>query len=130
LEDTYRETEMITFILSAILVGAVTGGLGRLLIPGRQDIGWRATILAGIVAAIVGTIVAHILGFADNTWHVLLVQLALAVVCVTVVWKYQSSIKGQAGPSDGRTDVMPLPDMDSHNRTDVLPLPDRNPRKR
>jgi uncharacterized membrane protein YeaQ/YmgE (transglycosylase-associated protein family) len=103
---------VITFILSAILVGAVTGGLGRLLIPGRQDIGWRATIIAGIVAALVGTAVAHLLGFAEDTWNVLLVQLGLAIVCVAAVWKYQSSNKSRAESSDGRTEVLPLPDMD------------------
>jgi uncharacterized membrane protein YeaQ/YmgE (transglycosylase-associated protein family) len=112
LKNTPWELDVITFILSAILVGAVTGGLGRLLIPGRQDIGWRATILAGIVAALVGTAVAHILGFAEDTWNVLLVQLGLAIVCVGGVWKYQSSNKSRAEPRDGQTEALPLPDMD------------------
>ncbi|MDP9847245.1 GlsB/YeaQ/YmgE family stress response membrane protein [Streptosporangium lutulentum] len=76
---------MITFIFSAILVGAVTGGLGRLLIPGRQEIGLVATILAGIVAAFVGSGIAYLLDFEDNTWGVLILQLLLAVVCVGVV---------------------------------------------
>ncbi|AWS40108.1 GlsB/YeaQ/YmgE family stress response membrane protein [Streptosporangium sp. 'caverna'] len=76
---------MITFIISAIIVGAITGGLGRLLIPGRQEIGMVATILAGIVAAFVGSGIAYLLGFEDKTWIVLIVQLVLAVVCVGVV---------------------------------------------
>jgi uncharacterized membrane protein YeaQ/YmgE (transglycosylase-associated protein family) len=76
---------MITFIVSAIIVGAITGGLGRLLIPGRQEIGMVATIIAGIVAAFVGSGIAYLLGFEDKTWIVLIVQLVLAVVCVGVV---------------------------------------------
>ncbi|WP_371781324.1 GlsB/YeaQ/YmgE family stress response membrane protein [Streptosporangium subroseum] len=76
---------MITFIVSAIIVGAITGGLGRLLLPGRQDIGMVATIVAGIVAAFVGSGIAYLLGFEDKTWIVLIVQLVLAVVCVGVV---------------------------------------------
>ncbi|MFC4591736.1 GlsB/YeaQ/YmgE family stress response membrane protein [Sphaerisporangium corydalis] len=87
---------MITFIISAIIVGAITGGLGRLLIPGRQDIGWVATILAGIVAALVGTGIAHLLKFADRTWIVLVVQLVLAVVCVGVVSGLQGKKAGRA----------------------------------
>jgi uncharacterized membrane protein YeaQ/YmgE (transglycosylase-associated protein family) len=76
---------MITFIISAIIVGAITGGLGRLLLPGRQEIGMVATIIAGIVAAFVGSGIAYLLGFEDKTWIVLIVQLVLAVVCVGVV---------------------------------------------
>jgi uncharacterized membrane protein YeaQ/YmgE (transglycosylase-associated protein family) len=114
LENTPREIDMITFILSAILVGAVTGGLGRLLIPGRQDIGWRATILAGIAASLVGTVAAHLLGFADDAWIVLLVQFGLAIVCVGVVSRYQNGNQSEAELGDGRTEVLPLPDMDRH----------------
>ncbi|MEV6863811.1 GlsB/YeaQ/YmgE family stress response membrane protein [Streptosporangium subroseum] len=107
---------MITFVLSAILVGAVTGFLGRLLIPGRQDIGWRATILAGIAAALAGTVVAHLLSFADDAWIVLLVQFGLAIVCVGVVSRYQNGNQSRTEFNDGQTDVLPLPGTDPRNR--------------
>jgi uncharacterized membrane protein YeaQ/YmgE (transglycosylase-associated protein family) len=87
---------MITFIISAIIVGAITGGLGRLLIPGRQEIGMVATILAGIVAAFVGSGIAYLLGFEDKTWIVLIVQLVLAVVCVGVVSNSKSAKQSRA----------------------------------
>ncbi|MFF3442386.1 GlsB/YeaQ/YmgE family stress response membrane protein [Streptosporangium sp. NPDC002721] len=80
---------MITFIISAIIVGAITGGLGRLLLPGRQDIGWVPTIFAGIVAALAGTAIAHLLGFADRAWLTFVVQLIMAVICVSVVANMQ-----------------------------------------
>ncbi|MFI6735862.1 GlsB/YeaQ/YmgE family stress response membrane protein [Nonomuraea sp. NPDC050451] len=73
---------MLTILLGAVIGGAVVGGLGRLLLPGRQDIGWFATIAAGIVAAGVGTGIAYVLGFSEKTWLVIVVQLVLAVVCV------------------------------------------------
>ncbi|MGV9385180.1 GlsB/YeaQ/YmgE family stress response membrane protein [Nonomuraea sp. NPDC003707] len=73
---------MITILLGAVLGGAIVGGLGRLLLPGRQDIGWFATIAAGIVAAGAGTGIAYLFGFNEKTWLVIAVQLVLAVVCV------------------------------------------------
>ncbi|SNS89597.1 hypothetical protein SAMN05216276_10193 [Streptosporangium subroseum] len=87
---------MIMFIISAIIVGAITGGLGRLLIPGRQEIGMVATIISGIVAAFVGSGIAYLLGFEDKTWIVLIVQLVLAVVCVGVVSNSKSAKKSRA----------------------------------
>ncbi|MEV6860525.1 GlsB/YeaQ/YmgE family stress response membrane protein [Streptosporangium subroseum] len=86
---------MITFIISAIIVGAITGGLGRLLIPGRQEIGMVATIIAGIVAAFVGSGIAYLLGFEDKTWIVLIVQLVLAVICVGVVSNSKGAKQGR-----------------------------------
>ena len=38
-------------IISAIVVGLIIGALGRLVLPGRQDIPIWLTILIGIVAA-------------------------------------------------------------------------------
>ncbi|MER5997711.1 GlsB/YeaQ/YmgE family stress response membrane protein [Nonomuraea sp. NPDC051941] len=73
---------MLTILLGAVIGGAVVGGLGRLLLPGRQDIGWFATIAAGIVAAGVGTGIAYLFGFSEKTWLVIVVQLVLAVACV------------------------------------------------
>lgn len=46
-------------ILSAILIGAVVGTLGRLALPGRQNIGVFVTLLVGIGAAVLGTFVAR-----------------------------------------------------------------------
>ncbi|MEU8378066.1 GlsB/YeaQ/YmgE family stress response membrane protein [Streptosporangium sp. NPDC048865] len=84
---------MITFIISAIITGAITGGLGRLLLPGRQDIGWIPTIFAGIVAALVGGLISHFLGFADRVWLGIVVQLILAVICVSIVANMQAKKK-------------------------------------
>jgi len=44
----------ITGIISAILIGIVVGVIGRLIVPGKQPIGFLVTILVGIVAAFIG----------------------------------------------------------------------------
>ncbi|GAA2213862.1 GlsB/YeaQ/YmgE family stress response membrane protein [Nonomuraea monospora] len=76
---------MLFIFLGCVISGAVAGLLGRLILPGRQDIGWFATIAAGTVAAAVGTGLAYLIGFAEKGWLVFVVQIALAVGCVAVV---------------------------------------------
>lgn len=79
----------ITGIISAIIIGAIIGALGRLLLPGRQNIPIWLTILVGIAAALLGTWIARALGIPTQTsgvdWLELLVQLVVAVVGVALV---------------------------------------------
>ncbi|MGW6445410.1 GlsB/YeaQ/YmgE family stress response membrane protein [Lentzea sp. NPDC055074] len=75
-------------LFTALLFGAVIGGLGRLVIPGRQHISLLATILVGIAAALLGTVAATVLGVADTSgidWIELALQVGLAGAGVTVL---------------------------------------------
>src|SRR3712207_3351146 len=49
---------VISAIISAVIVGAIIGALGRLVVPGRQNISIWVTIAIGIVAALIGTFIA------------------------------------------------------------------------
>ncbi|MFI6602767.1 GlsB/YeaQ/YmgE family stress response membrane protein [Nonomuraea sp. NPDC050536] len=78
----------IQSILGAIVIGAVIGAIGRLLLPGRQPIGWILTIVVGIVAALIGTAIAQVMGVATTPgidWIELVMQVVLAVVGVGIV---------------------------------------------
>ena len=79
----------ITGIITAILIGIVVGALGRLLVPGRQPIGWLVTILVGIVSAFIGTAIARALGIPTATsgidWLELLCQVVVAAIGVALV---------------------------------------------
>lgn len=78
----------IESILGAIVIGAIIGAIGRLLLPGRQAIGWILTIVVGIVAALLGTAVAQVLGVETTPgidWIELVMQVLLAVVGVGLV---------------------------------------------
>jgi uncharacterized membrane protein YeaQ/YmgE (transglycosylase-associated protein family) len=84
------EEEMtITGIITAILIGIVIGVLGRLVVPGRQNISVIVTILVGIVAAFLGTALARALGLPTATngidWIELLVQVVVAAIGVALV---------------------------------------------
>lgn len=79
---------MISAIISAIIVGAIIGALGRLALPGKQNISIVLTIVVGIVAAVVGTLIANALGVGDTNgidWIKLIIQVVLAAVGVALV---------------------------------------------
>jgi uncharacterized membrane protein YeaQ/YmgE (transglycosylase-associated protein family) len=83
-------------IISAIVIGAVIGALGRLVVPGRQDIALWLTVVIGVVAALIGT---FIVGPLRNTngidWVEILVQVVLAAVAVALVSGYRG--RGRRG---------------------------------
>ena len=79
---------MLGLIISAIVVGAIIGALGRLVLPGRQNISIWLTIAIGIVAALVGSLIASALGVGDTNgidWIKLIIQIALAAGGVALV---------------------------------------------
>ncbi|CAL9619676.1 MULTISPECIES: GlsB/YeaQ/YmgE family stress response membrane protein [unclassified Streptomyces] len=78
----------ISGIVTAIVIGAVIGVLGRLALPGRQHTGILWTIVVGIVAALIGTALASAMGVADTKgvdWIELAIQIALAAGGVAAV---------------------------------------------
>jgi uncharacterized membrane protein YeaQ/YmgE (transglycosylase-associated protein family) len=55
-------------MVGAIILGIVAGYLGRLLMPGRDKMGFLATMLLGIAGAVVGFLVfTELLSIGDNT---------------------------------------------------------------
>ncbi|MGP3974826.1 GlsB/YeaQ/YmgE family stress response membrane protein [Streptomyces sp. 8N114] len=75
----------ISGVISALVVGVVIGALGRLVLPGRQQVGLLWTIVVGIIAAFIGTGIADGVGVADTRgfdWIELIIQIALAAVGV------------------------------------------------
>jgi uncharacterized membrane protein YeaQ/YmgE (transglycosylase-associated protein family) len=79
---------VLTSIIWAIIIGAIIGALGRLVVPGRQNLSIWLTIGIGIVAALIGTAIARALGFADTggiDWRELAVQVILAAIGVALV---------------------------------------------
>ena len=48
---------MLSFIWW-LIIGLIAGALARLIMPGRDSMGWLATILLGIVGSVVGGLIA------------------------------------------------------------------------
>ena len=59
-------------LVSAALVGAIIGGLARLVLPGRQAIGVLSTIVIGWIGSLVGSLIGR---------HLLHVGSFLTVLC-------------------------------------------------
>ena len=52
-------------ILGLIVVGLIIGALARLIKPGKQRLSILATLLLGVVGALIGGVVASLLGTGD-----------------------------------------------------------------
>jgi uncharacterized membrane protein YeaQ/YmgE (transglycosylase-associated protein family) len=72
-------------ILWIIIGGAIIGVLARLLLPGRQNIPFWATVIAGIIGMLVGDAIAGALGVKVTSgfdWIRHILQLVVGVVAV------------------------------------------------
>ncbi len=79
---------VIGTIIASVIVGAVIGGIARILLPGAQRIGTFLTILAGAVAAFVGSYIADQFDWHAGTtidWAKLGVQVVLAMIVVGLI---------------------------------------------
>jgi uncharacterized membrane protein YeaQ/YmgE (transglycosylase-associated protein family) len=75
-------------IITAIIVGAIVGALGRLVVPGRQSMPIWLTIVVGIVAALLGTVLADALDVKSTSgfdWIEFFIQVGLAALGVLIV---------------------------------------------
>jgi uncharacterized membrane protein YeaQ/YmgE (transglycosylase-associated protein family) len=52
-------------IIGTILVGLIVGALARLVMPGRQSMGWILTILLGIGGSVLAGYVGQALGWYE-----------------------------------------------------------------
>jgi len=79
---------MFWTIVWAVVAGVILGYLGKLLLPGRQDIPAWATIGAGIAAALIGGVIATWLGVGETAgidWIKHGIQVVLAVLAIWAV---------------------------------------------
>ncbi len=93
---------MLSTILWALIGGTILGFLAKLILPGRQNIPTWATIGAGIVAALVGGLIADGLGVNRTSgvdWWKHIIQIALAVLAV---WLVARMFSGRERGTDNR----------------------------
>ena len=56
---------MIGEIIAAIVIGTIAGFIGRALLPGKDSMGFVATVAVGIVGALVGYFLFAAIGIGD-----------------------------------------------------------------
>ena len=77
--------DLVWTIIGALFAGIIIGPLGRLVVPGKQDMGLFPTIAAGAVGALAGGFLAQLLGVGDTRgfdWIELGLQVASAALAV------------------------------------------------
>ena len=67
-------------LLGWIVAGLIIGALGRLVVPGQQQVGWLGTILYGLGGSLIGGIVGDVVGLGSLLQFVLAVAVAAALI--------------------------------------------------
>ena len=77
----------VTGFFTAIIIGLIIGALGRLVVPGKQNLPIWLTLAIGVVAALLVTFVAAAVGVDDTRgidWIELILQIGFAAVGVAI----------------------------------------------
>jgi uncharacterized membrane protein YeaQ/YmgE (transglycosylase-associated protein family) len=75
----------LSVIVAWLITGLIVGGLAHLLVPGRNRIGIAATVLFGIVGALVGGIVTFAIIGAGHFIITFIVSLIVAALLISAV---------------------------------------------
>lgn len=57
---------MLGLIVTLIIVGLIAGAIARLLVPGRDHLGFLGTILLGIIGSFVGGFLGYLIFHKDS----------------------------------------------------------------
>jgi len=86
-------------VVGAIILGIVAGYVGRLLMPGRDKMGFIATMLLGIAGSIVGFLVfTQLLGIGDNQIFDLGGLIGAVIGVVLLLALYRVALKDKEHP--------------------------------
>ena len=88
---------MIGNIIAAIFIGIIAGYLGRLLLPGRDPMGFVQTVAFGIIGALVGYFLfTSVLGIGDDDKFDLggIIGSIIGTMIVLLIWR---AIAGRRG---------------------------------
>ncbi len=66
-----------------IIAGLIIGGLARLLLPGKQSMGWIATMILGVVGAIVGGLIWNAI-FSGNEGIAWIGSIIAAIILLVI----------------------------------------------
>jgi uncharacterized membrane protein YeaQ/YmgE (transglycosylase-associated protein family) len=86
-------------MVGAIILGIIAGYIGRLLMPGRDKMGFIATMLLGLAGAAVGFLLfTELLGVGDNQMFDLGGLIGAVVGVMLVLVLYRAVLKNKEHP--------------------------------
>lgn len=71
---------MIGFLVAGLIIGA----LARLISPGKQKLGWIATLLLGLVGSVIGGTLANVIG-TGGVFELNVIGFVVAVVAAVLL---------------------------------------------
>jgi uncharacterized membrane protein YeaQ/YmgE (transglycosylase-associated protein family) len=80
-------------ILGLIVVGLIIGALARLIKPGRQRLSILMTLVLGVVGALIGGVVASLLGTGD-IWELNVIGFIVAVIAAVLLIGVAEGVSG------------------------------------
>jgi uncharacterized membrane protein YeaQ/YmgE (transglycosylase-associated protein family) len=82
---------VIGFLLSMLIIGIIAGFLARLLVPGRDPMGFWATVLVGVIGSFVGGFLGYILFGHDLDEGALqpsgIIGSVIGAIIVLLIWR-------------------------------------------
>ena len=92
---------MVGEIIGAIVIGIIAGYLGRLLLPGKDPLGFLGTVAVGIVGALLGWVLfTYLLGIGDEDKFDLGGIIGAIIGTMIVLLVYRMAVgRGRAGPA-------------------------------
>jgi uncharacterized membrane protein YeaQ/YmgE (transglycosylase-associated protein family) len=100
-----EESEVLGEIIAAIVIGIIAGYLGRLLLPGRDPMGFVQTVIFGIAGSLIGwALFTYVLGIGDEDKFDLggILGAIIGTMILLAIWR---AVSGRAG---GRHDGRPV----------------------
>ena len=97
---------MLGNIIAAIVIGIIAGYLGRLLLPGKDPMGFVGTVIAGIIGALLGYFLfTSLLGIGDDDKFDLggIIGSVVGTMIVLLIWRAIASRGGDRTSGTGRT---------------------------
>jgi uncharacterized membrane protein YeaQ/YmgE (transglycosylase-associated protein family) len=86
-------------MIGAIVLGVVAGYIGRLLMPGRDKMGFIMTVLLGLAGSVVGFLVfTELLGIGDNKMFDLGGLIGAIVGVMILLALYRVALKNKEHP--------------------------------
>ena len=80
-------------ILGLIVVGLIIGALARLIKPGKQRLSILMTLVLGVVGALIGGVVASLLGTGD-IWELNVLGFIVAVIAAVLLIGVAEGLSG------------------------------------
>ena len=93
MKSQFQRTEEIP-VIGFIVAGLVIGALARLIKPGRQNLGWIATLLLGLAGSVIGGLIANLLGTGD-IFELNVLGFIVAVIAAVLLIGVAESLAGR-----------------------------------